>query len=51
MEMEYENLRALVGITGLVVFGVLFAIVLVYALWPRNRKKFDHAAHIPLQED
>lgn len=30
--------------------GVFIAIV-VYALWPRNAKKFDAAANIPLRED
>jgi cbb3-type cytochrome oxidase subunit 3 len=25
--------------------------VLVYALWPANRQKFNDAAHMPLRED
>ena len=29
----------------------MFVGALVYALWPRNRDKFDDAAHIPLKED
>lgn len=30
--------------------GVFIAIV-VYALWPRNRTRFDEAARVPLQDD
>ena len=33
------------------VFVVLFIAVVVYALWPRNRAKFDKAARLPLQDD
>lgn len=36
---------------GLVYFVVIFAGVLAYALWPRNRKRFEDAANIPLRED
>ena len=32
-------------------FFVLFFAVLAYALWPRNRAKFDAAAKMPLRED
>lgn len=49
--MEYETLRAISGTVGLIIFVGLFLGVLVYALWPRNRKKFDHAAHIPLADN
>jgi cytochrome c oxidase cbb3-type subunit IV len=30
--------------------GVFIAIV-AYALWPRNRTRFDKAARVPLQDD
>lgn len=49
--MEYETLRAVSGTVGLIIFVSLFVGVLVYALWPKNRKKFDHAAHIPLNDN
>ena len=49
--MDYETARSLVGIWGLIAFVVMFAGVVVYALWPRNREKFRHAAQIPLKED
>jgi len=32
-------------------FVVLFIVVMVYALWPRNRATFDNAARTPLRED
>jgi len=33
------------------VFVAIFAAILVYALWPSNRKAFDDAAKMPLRED
>jgi cytochrome c oxidase cbb3-type subunit 4 len=36
---------------GLSYFVGVFLAVLVYALWPSRRQKFDQAAQIPLRED
>lgn len=36
---------------GLIYFIFLFLAVLVYTLWPRNLRRFDDAAKIPLRED
>jgi len=36
---------------GLVYLVVLFLVVLVYALWPGNARKFDRAARRPLDEE
>jgi cytochrome c oxidase cbb3-type subunit IV len=36
---------------GLGYFVIVFALVLLYALWPSRQQQFDHAARIPLQED
>lgn len=36
---------------GLLYFAAIFAVILIYALWPRNRTKFDGASQIPLRED
>ena len=47
----YEWIASLVQVGGLLYFMALFGIVLVYALWPRNKERFDRAAHIPLEED
>jgi cytochrome c oxidase cbb3-type subunit 4 len=32
-------------------FVALFVAAVIYALWPRNRATFDHAAKLPLRED
>ncbi|MBT5047326.1 MAG: cbb3-type cytochrome c oxidase subunit 3 [Rhodospirillaceae bacterium] len=49
--MDYETIAAFARTYGLVYLTILFIAVLAYALWPRNKKKFDHAARIPLRED
>ncbi len=49
--MDHQTITQLSGTFGVVFFTVMFAIVLVYALWPRNKKKFDHAARLPLEKD
>jgi cytochrome c oxidase cbb3-type subunit 4 len=36
---------------GVVFFMTIFAVVVAYALWPKNREKFDTAAQMPLKED
>jgi cytochrome c oxidase cbb3-type subunit 4 len=36
---------------GTVYFSLLFAMVCVYAFWPRNKETFDRAARLPLDED
>ncbi len=47
----YETLQRFVASWGFIYFGLIFIIALVYALLPSNRKKFDDAARIPLEED
>ena len=47
----YEELASFAQTWGLVYFVILFAGVLVYALWPSNGKRFRDAARIPLRED
>lgn len=49
--MDVENFAAAARTYGLIYLIVLFAGALAYAFWPRNRKKFDEAAQIPLRED
>lgn len=49
--MDYETFSAFARTYGLVYLSILFVAVLGYALWPRNKKKFDAAARIPLRED
>jgi cytochrome c oxidase cbb3-type subunit 4 len=49
--MTYEIIRPLAAMAGLILFILLFAGVLVYAFWPGNRKKFERASRIPLDND
>ncbi len=47
----YETLAHAAQTWGLIYFVVIFAAVLVYALWPGNKKRFEDAARRPLDED
>ena len=47
----YESVAHFAQTWGLVYFFVIFAGVLVYALWPKNKRSFDEASRIPLRED
>lgn len=47
----YDELAGFAQTWGLLYFILLFFGVLVYALWPKNKKRFDDAANIPLRED
>jgi cytochrome c oxidase cbb3-type subunit 4 len=49
--MNFDNVSYFSQTWGLIYLVVLFAIVVVYALWPRNRRKFRDAANIPFKED
>tara|TARA_R110000796_G_scaffold175554_4_gene292599 strand:- start:385 stop:534 length:150 start_codon:yes stop_codon:yes gene_type:complete len=49
--MDYETIAAFSKTWGLVYLVVLFVGVLVYALRPSARKKFQDAAQIPFKED
>jgi len=49
--MNYETLSVFAQTWGLLYLVVLFAGVLIYALRPGAKRKFDAAARIPLKED
>ncbi|MCG8691952.1 MAG: cbb3-type cytochrome c oxidase subunit 3 [Minwuiales bacterium] len=49
--MTYQNVAYFADTYGLLYLFVLFLGVVAYALWPRNKKKFDRAARMPLEED
>ncbi|MGH1571724.1 cbb3-type cytochrome c oxidase subunit 3 [Methylobacterium sp. P31] len=49
--MTYESAAAFAQTSGLLYFVGIFTAVAVYAFWPRNRARFDAAAHLPLSED
>ena len=51
MDPTYQAVAEFAQTWGLVYFVVIFAAVLVYALWPSRKAQFDHAARIPLRED
>ena len=49
--MDFQTVSAFAQTWGLVYLVALFVGVLVYALWPSSKQKFDDAAQIPLKED
>ena len=51
MDVTYKAVAEFSQTWGLVYFVVIFALVLLYALWPSRKKQFDEAARIPLRED
>lgn len=46
----YEKLAHIAQTWGLVLFVIAFILVLIYALNPANRKKFEEAGRIPLED-
>ena len=48
---SYTALAGFAQTWGLVYFVAIFLAIVVYALWPNNRARFDDAANIPLRED
>ena len=46
----YEFLSKLAQTGGLLLFVIAFGLILLYALAPSNRRKFDNAARMPLDE-
>jgi cytochrome c oxidase cbb3-type subunit IV len=51
MSVEYEQIAAFAQQGGLLYFFLIFLAVIVYAVWPRNKARFDDAAQIPFRED
>jgi len=49
--MSFEQASQIAETWGLVLLAALFAAVLVYALWPGNREKFQRAARTPLEKE
>lgn len=48
--MSYDAVANASSMLGLVFFMMLFAVILFWAFWPKNKAKFDKAARIPLEE-
>lgn len=49
--MSYENVASISQVVALLFFIGLFVAVLAYAFWPGNKKRFDEAARLPLEDD
>ena len=49
--MEYEQVASISQVAALIFFIVLFAGVVLYAFWPGNKRRFDEAAKLPLEDD
>lgn len=49
--LTYETVARFAQQAGLIYFGLIFLAGCAYALWPSNRRSFDDAASLPLQED
>lgn len=48
--MMYETLSKFAQTGGLLLFVLAFALMLIYALNPKNRDRFEAARRIPLDE-
>lgn len=51
MANTYYFLAQIAQQLGVLFFMAVFSGVVAYAIWPRNRAKFDAAALIPFKED
>lgn len=51
MNLDHETIVAFAKSWGLFYLIAMSAAVLIYALWPSNRKRFDHAKHSILEDD
>ncbi len=49
--MSYAQVSQFAQTWGLVLLAVCFALAVIYALWPGNKKKFDNAARSPLDDE
>ncbi len=49
--MKYADVILFSGTWGLLFLFVMFMVAVVYALWPNNSSKFDHAAMMPLDDN
>ena len=48
--MDYEGWSSFAQTGGTTYFVAIFAVVLIYALWPRNGARFKRAAELPMKE-
>lgn len=48
--IEYDTLAHFIKLGGTVAFFAFFICVIAYALWPKNKSRFENAANIPLAD-
>jgi cytochrome c oxidase cbb3-type subunit 4 len=51
MNETYKLLAEFAQTYGLVYFVTVFSIVVVWAMWPSRKQRFEEAARTPLRED
>ena len=49
--VTYETVSRFAQQGGSIYFSLLFVAAMIYALWPRNRSRFDAAARMPLDDE
>jgi cytochrome c oxidase cbb3-type subunit IV len=49
--MTHESVTQISQIVALIFFFALFIGVIVYVFWPGNKRKFDEAARLPLEDE
>ncbi len=49
--MTHLEATVLSQTVALILFIALFAVVLIYVFWPGNKKKFDEASKLPLDDE
>jgi cytochrome c oxidase cbb3-type subunit 4 len=49
--MTYQAATILSQTVALILFVALFVAVIVYVFWPGNKKMFEEAAQLPLEDD
>jgi cytochrome c oxidase cbb3-type subunit 4 len=49
--MSYESVKSISALLGLFIFIGLFGLVLIYAFWPSNKRQFERASRIPLNDE
>jgi len=49
--MTYESASTFSQVAALIIFIALFIGVILYVFWPGNKKKFDDAAKLPLEDE
>lgn len=49
--MTHQEVANFAESWGLILLFCMFAVAVIYALWPSNKGKFTKAAHSPLDEE